>query len=145
MKKSILFGTLVASSILLSGCGTKTLSCSKIETADGYSANETVEAKFVGNEVTNFKLSMTMTLDDEFKDNMDLFKSMLEEQFSSYKNKDGLKFEINSKNDIEIDLVLDADLKKMSDDDKKELDFIDTKGSYEATKKEFEDDGYTCK
>ena len=40
---------------------------------------------------------------------------------------------------------MDADLKKMSDDDKKELDFIDTKGSYEATKKEFEDDGYTCK
>ena len=145
MKKGVLFTALVASCVLLSGCGTKTLSCSKTEKDSGFSAEETIKAKFVGNEVTNVSLNMTMTLDDEFKDNKDLFISMLEEQFTNYKNKDGLKFEIKSKSDTEIDLTMDADLKKMSDDNKKELDLIDTKGSYDATKKELEDQGFTCK
>lgn len=145
MKKRILLGALVVSCILLSGCGTKNLSCSKTEKEDGFSAEEKIEAKFVGNEVTNVSLNMTMTLDNEYKDNKDLFISMLESKFTNYKNKDGLKFEISSKSDTEIDLVLDADLKKMSEDDKKELDLIDTKGNYDATKKEFIEQGFTCK
>lgn len=145
MKKSMLLGSALVSCFLLSGCGTKTLSCSTTESDDGFSASQTIEAKFVGNEVTNVSLDMIMTLDDDFKDNKDLLISSLEESFQNYQNKEGLTLNITDKSDNEVEVVLDADLKKMSDEDKKELDLIDTTGSYDATKKELEDEGYTCK
>lgn len=147
MKRSVLLGSALVSMLLLSGCGnsTKTLSCSLEQSENGFSAKQTIEAKFVGNEVKNVGLDMTMTLDDELKDNKDLLISSLEEEFEEYQNKEGLDFNINSTSDTEIKLTLNADLEKMSDEDKEELDLVDTTGDYEATKKELEDEGYTCK
>ena len=58
--------------------------------------------------------------------------------------KDGVDITVtNDENTVYT--VIKMDFKAMSDEDKEELNVVDTRGSVNATKKDLQDSGYNCK
>lgn len=144
MKKIIMPIALVGLALVLSGCGkTETLTCTMSQDESGMAMNSKIEAVFEGNEVTKLNLNIDAKVDESLSSYVPTMKSVIESQYEKYK-KEGATVKVTSKdNTIKADLSFD--LKKMSDEDKEELDLIDTKGTKEASKKDLEKEGYTCK
>lgn len=143
-KKIIMPAVLAAVALVLSGCGkTETLTCTMSQDESGMVMNSKIEAVFEGNEVTKIDLNIDATIDESLSAYITTMEDVIESQYEKYK-KEGATVNVSSKDNV-IKADLSFDLKKMSDEDKEELDLIDTKGTKEATKKELEKEGYTCK
>ena len=82
------------------------------------------------------------------ENNWDMFASMMDEQFEE-RNEDGIKVTTNNDtNDHAYKVELEVDLTKTNEDALSEygLDGItDESSTYEQTKKDAEEDGFTCK
>lgn len=143
-KKIIMPAILVAVALVLSGCGkTETLTCTMSQDESGMVMNSKMEAIFEGNEVTKIDLNIDAKIDESLSAYVTTMEDVIEAQYEKYK-KEGTTVNVSSKDNV-IKADLSFDLKNMSDKDKEELDLIDTKGTKEATKKELEKEGYTCK
>ena len=143
MKKGKLLGIFLFMAIILTGCGDKTLSCVKEEDIDFSKVNEKQVITFSNNKIKLYEAEMIIQLNDDTKDYADLLLSSLEEPFSDYKDKKGIEYKTNKK-DNNISLTFSADYSKMDKETKKSLG-ISEDSSLEKTKKSLEDDGYTCK
>lgn len=144
MKKIVMPIMLVVLALVLSGCGKKeTLTCTMTQDESGMVMNSKMEAIFEGNEVTKMDLNITAEVDESLSAYVPTMKEAIETQYAKYK-KDGVTVNVSNK-DNTINADLSFNLKKMSEEDKKALDLIDTKGTKAATKKELEKQGYTCK
>ncbi len=146
-----LFGILTVSVLLITGCGNseKTLTCTNSEEDSGLTMSQEVTMTFKDDKISNVKMSIdSEATDDTIIDNWDMFASMMETQFEE-SNKDGVKLSTNNDTNKHIfNVSLEIDLEKASDDALSEygLDGIaDESATYEDTKKEAEDSGYTCK
>ena len=145
-----LFGILAVSVLFMTGCGgEKTLTCTNSEESSGIKMNEDVTMTFKDDKVTYVKMSIdNEATDDTIIDNWDMFASMLDSQFEET-DKDGVSLKTNNNKDKHTyNVSLEIDLEKASEDALSEygLDGIaDEKATYEDTKKEAEDSGYTCK
>ena len=127
----------------MAGCGSKkVLKCKLQGQQSGVDSTQYIEGTFEGNRLTK------MTLKAEY--DMSEFPSSYRDQFvesSKQTIKEKLKGEGKAEAKTEGDLVIinvDLDIKNMSDEAKKSLDIIDTKGSPSETKKYLEKRGYTC-
>lgn len=139
MKKiSFLLMSLVAV-FTLTGCGTKTVSCTKTE--DGQ--KQIMAVTFKGNEVT--KLSTEMSMEVE-KDQIDDAFSFLQLSANAMQGKPGVKVS-TSKDDNSISMKMDLELSKLDKETKETIDFDleDTPKGPEEFIKEMTEDGYTCK
>ena len=145
-----LFGILVVSILFITGCGgEKTLTCTNSEEDSGIKMNQEITMTFKDDKVTYVKMSIdNEATDDTIIDNWDMFASMMESQFEE-SDEDGVKLSTDNDNTNHIyNVSLEIDLEKASEDALKEynLDGItDANATYEDTKKEAEDSGYTCK
>ena len=146
-----LFGILTVSVLLITGCGNseKPLTCTNSEEDSGLTMSQEVTMTFKDDKISNVKMSIdSEATDDTIIDNWDMFASMMETQFEE-SNKDGVKLSTNNDTNKHIfNVSLEIDLEKASDDALSEygLDGIaDESATYEDTKKEAEDSGYTCK
>lgn len=145
-----LFAILAVSVLFMTGCGgEKTLTCTNSEESSGIKMNQEVTMTFKDDKVTYVKMSIdNEATDDTIIDNWDMFASMMESQFEA-SDEDGVKLSTDNDSTNHIyNVSLEIDLEKASEDALKEynLDGItDANATYEDTKKEAEDSGYTCK
>ena len=146
-----LFGFLAVSVLFITGCGNseKTLSCSMSEEDDGISMEQTVDLNFSDDKVTNVKMSInTKVTDSTYQENWDMFVSMMESQYEETST-DGIKVTTENDSDNYTFIIsVDANLEKASKEVLSDygLDTFTEEGiTYEETKQEAEDAGYTCK
>ncbi len=146
-----LFGILAVSVLFITGCGNseKTLTCTMSEEDDGLSMEQTVDLSFSDDKVTNVKMSIdTKITDSTYQENWDMFVSMMESQYEE-SSANGIK--VTTENDSDnytYTITVDANLEEASEDDLSNygLDAFTEEGiTYEETKQEAEDAGYTCK
>ena len=146
-----LFGILAVSVLFITGCGNseKTLTCTMSEEDDGLSMEQTVDLSFSDDKVTNVKMSIdTKITDSTYQENWDMFVSTMESQYEE-SSANGIK--VTTENDSDnytYTITVDANLEEASEDDLSNygLDAFTEEGiTYEETKQEAEDAGYTCK
>lgn len=136
--------------LVVTGCGSsKKLTCTKEESSSGIDMKQTITVNFNKDKVSKVKLSLNSKATDEnVKSNWNLFSEALGSQFSS-SSKEGIK--ITTKDDSKnytylIELEIDVNKAKKEDlEDYDMEDILDSNESYSDLKKEFEDQGYSCK
>ena len=111
--------------------------------------SQEITMTFKDDKINYLKMSIdNEATDDTIIDNWDMFASMMESQFEE-SDEDGVKLSTDNDSTNHIyNVSLEIDLEKASEDALKEynLDGItDANATYEDTKKEAEDSGYTCK
>ena len=143
MRNTKFIAIFLFSIILLTGCESKELSCTKEETADSGKVNEKQVFIFKNNTISTYDAEMVINLNDDFKDYADLLLESLESPFEEFKDKKGITYK-TSKNDNKISVSISADYDKIYEDTKKSLGIFENP-SFEKTKKTLEDDGYKCK
>ncbi len=142
MKKFICVLGCCLFALVLTGCGTKTLTCTKTSTEDGMESKENIKVNFKNDKPATAEMSMEMILDEENKTYIDMFYSMLESTFEDYEQ-DGLTVN-TEKTDDAIKVQMNVDFGKVESTE--ELDFdIDADKDFESVKEDFETDGYECK
>lgn len=128
---------------ILTGCGDKTLSCTKKEDMSAGKATEKQVITFSNDKINLYDAEMTIKLNDNYKDYADLLLKSLEEPFSEFKDKKGIEYKTSKKNNI-ISVTLSGKYSQMDEDTKKSLGIAENY-SFDEAKKSLEDDGYTCK
>lgn len=143
--KVMLCVPVLALGLLTSGCGnTKVLECSMSEENDGMEMSQVVKATYKKDALSKVDMTMKVTVDEEYAEYMDLFTTSLTSEFKNLEDKKGVTLNSETKdNTLTFNLV--ADLDKMDNDAKEELDMEEDAGTYEEAKKYFEEEGYTCK
>lgn len=147
MKKILRLGIpTLALIFLVSGCGkTKVLECSmKNNSTDGMEMSQIIKATFKNDAVTKMDISVNVEVDDEYKDYTDELEESLKSEFSNLEDKKGIEIKTNTKDNV-ISFKITANLSKMDDAAKEELDMVGTSETYDEAKKELESEGYTCK
>lgn len=127
---------------------TKTLECTMTDSETGMKMKQTMKVSFKNNSITKLGMATKITLDDEYMDYIDMLESSLEEefetQFADYMDKKGVTMNNKTKGNVLL-FELEADLTKMDEETKEELDMVGKSDSYDEVKKSFEEEGYTCK
>ena len=136
--------------VLLTGCGSKKLTCSQSSDESGMKTEMKYTIGFKSDKPSTIKTETKMTAtSDEVKESWSMMAGFMELGFADFKDKAGVK--IDSKNDEKkytYTLTMDIDLNKISDDDLEGLDLSDIANStsgYDDVKKDAEDAGFTCK
>ena len=143
MKKGLMGLVALCVMFILTGCGTETLTCTMSQEESGMTMNQKAVVTFENNEVTKMKMNVDVEVDDTYASYIGMMESMLESQFTQYSD-NGAKVDVSS-GDNKINVSIDMDVKNMTDEQKENLDMEDVYGSKDATKKELEEQGYTCK
>ncbi len=140
MKKVLMSGTLLVCMVMLSGCGSKTLTCTDEVTSDGMGTTTTkVELTFKKDKISKAKTSATMVVEDAYKSYISFMKSSLE---STLENQNGVTYKVTV-NDNKLDAVAEYNISKLDSDTT--ISGANQSLSYDDAKKYFEDSGYTCK
>ncbi len=143
-KKIIMSIVLILLVVVLSGCTrNQTLTCEMNKNQSGINMNTKVETIFKNDHVVKLNLYIDAKLDESLSSYATTFESVLKNEYEKYK-KEGTVVDVSTSGNT-VKANLSFDLNKMSEKDKKELDIINTKGTKNATKTEFEKEGYTCK
>lgn len=122
----------------------RVLQCTSTDSQEGVVMNNSIEAVFKGEEVTEMTVKVDAVLEDEYVEYKQIFIDSLEESFASYKEVPGIEVKTSDKDNV-VTITIKADLVNMTEEDKEKMDMVDTKGSLEATKTELETQGFTCK
>lgn len=145
MKKIWNVTFLIISLAFLTGCSKeKILDCTISDNSTGIKMSQNVKSTFKKNKVKDIEIFISVEIEEKYKNYKNTLINRVENEFSSYKNKDGVEFNTDE-NELGFSVKINADLDKMNDDSKEELDMIDTTGDYEKTKEALIADGYTCK
>ena len=129
--------------ILLTGCGSKKLSCTKEEETDFGRANEKQMFIFENNKISSYEAKMEINLNDDYNDYADLLLESLESPFEEFKDKNGITYNTSKGND-KISIKIKANYNKLDEESRKSLGINDN-SSFNKIKKSLEDDGYKCK
>jgi uncharacterized lipoprotein YehR (DUF1307 family) len=145
MKKIVVTLSAIIALSIATGCGSKnkSLECSIKQEQTGMTMNQTEIIKFNGSTVESYKEEVKVELDEAYSSYKDLFIKTFKEEMDQYKDIKGVKID-TKETDSGLEATMTADVKTMSESDLKKLD-LDKKASYELTKKDREDKGYTCK
>lgn len=146
MKKTVVISAAALALIFTTACGSskKVLDCSMSQDSTGMKMTQNIKATFKKNDVKTINMTINVELEDAYLDYTDTIISSVESGLENYKDKNGITIK-SEKNDNGFVVKFDADLSKMDSDTKKDLDMVDTSADYDASKKELEDEGYTCK
>lgn len=146
MKKVVLCSLVLAMLILFTGCNNKTqkLHCTKTDTSsENLELKEAFNITFHGNEVTKMSIYSEIEISGTYVNYVDDLWAILKEQYANLEGKKGINFSTNSTDNI-LSVTIDADLKKMDKDAKKELSIGSVRQSVKDAKKELEMSGYIC-
>lgn len=130
MKKGILVLSSLVALVGLTGCGKK-LTCTMDNSSLGLEAKSTVEVKFKGDSVDSMKVSMDITIPEEYMDEKDDLINQFKDSYDDVKVteiKNGIRIEADENSSFF-----------------QGLDVKDKTVSYDDVKKAFEGQGYTCK
>jgi len=145
-KKFMLCVPVLALGLLTSGCGnTKVLECTMTDdSSNGMEMTQTVKATYKKDSLTKMDMTMKVTVDEEYEDYMDMLEASLTSEFENLEGKKGIKIDTNTKNNV-LTFSLVADIDKMDEETKEELNMVEGTETYEEAKEGLEADGYTCK
>lgn len=146
MKKAVLCSLVLVMMILFAGCNSKTqkLHCTKTETSsENLELKEALNITFKGNEVTKMSIYSEIEISGTYINYVDDLWTILKEQYANLEGKKGINFSTNSTDNI-LSVTIDADLKQMDKEAKKELSIGSVRQSVNDAKKELEMSGYTC-
>ena len=147
MKNFLKVSVLALVLVLVSGCGSsngKVLTCTMNEEESGMKMANTVKMTFEKDKATKVNMVIKITLDEQYKSYMSMFKSAIDAQYADIKDEKGVSYKTDTKGSV-VTFTIDADLAKMSDKAKEKLDFGDATGSYADNKKAAEKSGFKCK
>lgn len=145
MKKHIYLGAVVIGTCLLSGCGTKTLVCSRNnDYNEEMKMNQTVKAAFKNNSVSKLSMEMNIELGENYLEYKEELKTSVEDEFTNFKDVKGITYSTKDTSNG-FTFNLEANIDKLDNESKQNLDIINTEQSYSDAKAEFESEGYTCK
>ena len=145
MKKGLYIGVALLSTCLLSGCGSKTLKCTRENNYnDEMKMNQELKVSFENNKVTKLKLDTKVILNNDYAEYKDTFKTQLEDEFKEIKEAEVFKYSSKDNNDVFV-FTIEENVNKMNKETKDKFNIINPEQSYDEAKKEFENNGYTCK
>lgn len=157
MKKNFMLMMIgVISLVCVVGCGSKnkTLECSKTtDDSSGFKIEETYSYSFVSDSVETFEVTtVSSPTKDELKEFLSIFSTNIDDNFKDLKDKEGIEYSSEIKDDkhvlnIKINYS-EIDLDEFDDVSDEFSDIVnkkDKKISLNETKKEMEQDDYTCK
>lgn len=151
MKRCLSFCTLIIGcSIFLTACGSKSsneskvLECTSNNTVGSTLTEETYKIHFEGDKVDRFSMSISVTLNEVDNVTRDNLENEVNDAFGNYKNREGVSFSSNVKDDGFV-VKMDINYNKLSDDDKAYINIINSEKSYGDIKLELENEGFSCK
>ena len=145
MKKVLLALGLFAGVLALTGCGTETLSCTMTSKESGANMTQEINVTFDGNKAKTVEAIRAMEYPEGYADYMDTLKDSLDEQMPEYEEKYGVETDITV-DGTTIKFAMKSDADKLNDKSKVLFGYDpEADGSKEATQKNFEVAGYTCK
>lgn len=142
MKKVFCILTCSLFTLFLTGCGTKTLTCTKTSTEAGMVSKENIKINFKNDKPSTSEMSVEMSFDEDTKAYANMIFGMLESTFENYEQ-DGLNVDIN-KTDDSIKLKMNVDFSKVKDIDELDIN-IDLDEDYNDVKEDYLEEGYNCK
>lgn len=144
--KKVLLGGLVCT-LFLTGCGGKTLTCTRSEEESGMKVSEEIKLTFdkEGKEVNKGSFKAQFEVSEEYSSKMSDFEEYVKEEFAEVEE-NGAKVKIETKSN-KLTVGISYDASKLTEDQKDELYYDDLyyDGSYDEAKEDLEDSGYTCK
>lgn len=143
MKKRLYIIVLLLVVVSLTGCGSKTLTCTRNKKESIYNLTEKITANYGMFSIKTVDINMEMELTDNKFVSAELLENTLKGTYKELED-NGAKVDIKSKdNKVIVDINLDLD--KIDSKKLKKINLYDTEESYEDAKKSFEKLGYTCK
>lgn len=146
MKKIISLGIVCMFSIILTGCGKKTLICEGSITDAGLTSAVKVTGNFENDKLKNQYIEMDFDLTNylQYAD-IDTYYDSFTTQYEEFNNYDGITVSV-SKGETSIKVDMDIDLSKVDEETYKMLEVGN--GSLEVSSKAFEEEfinmGLTC-
>lgn len=145
MKRIGIYIFIIVMSIILSGCSKKNiLSCNKVEvSSENLELNESLNITFKGREVIKMSIYSEIKISGSYINYIEDLSQSLKEQYKNLEGKKGVTFQTNQ-TENRLSVTINAELKKMDKEAKKELSIGNTRQSLSDTKKELELEGYAC-
>ncbi len=143
------FFLLCFSFLFLVGCNSKStnnskvLKCSSTKTVGSTVSIQDYEMIFKKEKLDRLSMSIDVTLDNPDDVTRDNLESEVSNAFADYKNRDGVSYSSNVK-DNGFSIKLDVNFGKLSDQDKASISIINSEKSYDEIKAEFESDDFSC-
>lgn len=130
--------------MFLTGCSSKneTLNCVMSNELYGNNIVQTVDAFFIKGKISIINMKHEITLNEENAEYAEVYKSKIDEQFDSFKNKNGITVNLDEKDNIII-LDVHVDVSKTDAEANKTLGFS-ISGSYNKSREALEKEGYVC-
>lgn len=144
MKRLIIFFMLGELLLLCSGCEKKELECVKVEESSKVKITQTVKVTFSKEKINVYKNHLIFDITDDKGNYKDLLYTELEKNFKEYTNKNGINYIIKKENK-QIMINIEAEIAKLTTDEKEVLGFEDENGNYKETRKALEENNYSCK
>lgn len=148
--KKILLGLGLCSTLALTGCGGKTLSCTMNQNESGMDMKSKMVVKFdsKGTEVKKVNVEMNITVSDDAKKTMESLGMSMEDLSETMSSSfDDLKesgFSVDSKvKNNTISFKANIDSSKLTDEQKEDMNL--NGDSIDSIKKDLESSGFTCK
>ena len=142
MKKFICVLSCSLFALILTGCGTKTLTCTMNNSDGGMETKESIKVKFKKDKPSTAEMKMEMIFDENSKSYMSMLYNILESSFEDYKQ-EGVTVNTKKTSD-KINVEMNVDFNKVENAD--ELDIsIEEDSNFESLKESLESDGYNCK
>ncbi len=145
MKKILMLSVPILALLFTTGCGnTKELSCTMSDESTGMEMTQDVKVTFKNDVAKKLDMTMKITIDDELKEYASEIEDNFKSSYSSVEGKEGVTIKSSTKDNV-VSFNLVADIDKMDDEAKEELDLAGETETYNELRKSLEDEGYTCK
>jgi hypothetical protein len=143
MKRIMMGMTLLVCLGVLTGCGSKKLTCTATGTDIGKKVVTTIDVSFNGSKASKVKTNIEMNFENVYEEALDVLHTTLKEEYSKQNKEEGMKVDV-TKGDNKIVVNIDMDVKKYSKSNG-ENDIVDITQSRAEIKKALEQEGYICK
>ncbi len=145
MRKNIYLSCLILGLFLFTGCGSKSLSCTRENNySDEMIMNQSLNVSFKKDKVNKLSMDMDVKLGESYDSFKDSLIESVESEFSKYSDQSGINYK-TTKNDNGFNFKVKVNFNKLSDEARKNLDIVNYENSYDSVKLELEDSGYSCK
>lgn len=151
MKRCLSFtGVFFCFILFLTGCKYKSannsriLECSSTNSLGSTLTEEVYRIHFEEEKVEKFSMNLSVTLDEPDDTTRDNLENDVNNAFGNYKNRDGISYSSNIKDNGFV-IKMDINYDKLSDEDKAYINIINSEKTYDDIKLELENSGFSCK
>lgn len=145
MKKYFCSIFMLCAVMVLSGCNSRTLHCTRENVySDEMNMDQVLDIKFNGETVSNLYTSMKVELGESYVSFKNSLLDSVKNEFKDLEDSKGFKSSYKE-SDNGFDYEVKINFKKLNDDEKNNISIINYENSYISIRNELEDEGYVCK